>query len=41
MVRAGGDAFAPFAFAHRALWAAAILLRAAVESVRFVLLDPD
>ena len=40
MVRAGGDAFAPLAFAQRALWAAAILSRAAVDSVRFVLLAP-
>jgi hypothetical protein len=35
MVRTGADVFAPFTFAHRALWAAAIFLRAAAETVRF------
>jgi hypothetical protein len=34
MVRAGVDAFAPLAFAHRAFCAAAIFLRAAAETVR-------
>ena len=36
MVRTGVDVdgVAPFAFAHRALWAAAIFLRAAAETVR-------
>ena len=35
MVRTGVDAFARFAFAHRALCARAIFLRAAAETVRF------
>jgi hypothetical protein len=34
MVRTGADASARFTFAHRALWAAAIFLRAAAETVR-------
>jgi hypothetical protein len=34
MVRTVAGASARFAFAHRALWAAAIFLRAAAETVR-------
>jgi len=34
MVRTGVGVFAPFTFAHRALCAAAIFLRAAAETVR-------
>ena len=34
MVRTGVDDFAPFTLAHRALWAAAIFLRAAADTGR-------
>ncbi len=34
MVRTGVDPATPFTFAHRALWATAIFLRAAAETIR-------
>jgi hypothetical protein len=40
MVRTGAGPAGPFAFAHRALWAAAIFRRAAAETVRLVLSVP-